>query len=109
MNYKEFQKRNKRESEILPGDPKSFGKKHKPKRDFLTEEANPFQIIAVISMFIFGGLIPNLRLNEIPAIFCFITVFLYLIRSHRKGSFENLTLIWLFNAIIWTCNFIFLT
>jgi len=109
MNYQEFQKRNKKESKILPGDPKAFAKKHKPQKDFLSELANPFQILAVISMFIFGGLNQDLRLPEIPAFLCFITCFLFLIRSKRKDSFEWLTLIWLFNAIIWTCNFIFLT
>ena len=77
--------------------------------NFLSEAANPFQILAVISMFVFGGLIRDLRLPEIPALLCFATCFLFLIRSRRKDSFEWLTLIWFFNAIIWTCNFIFLT
>lgn len=104
MNYQEYQNKQKKA-------PQSKEKPNKrPVRiwNFLSEVANPFQIIAVFSMFIFG--FPGvLHLPGIPALFCFITCFLYLVRSKVKNHFEWLTLIWLFNATIWTCNYIFLT
>jgi len=114
MNYQDY----KKTQEKAKGKPVHQSRLDKPIRqsrdwdkfwNFLSEAANPIQILAVISMFVFGGLNRDLRLPEIPALLCFATCFLFLIRSKRKDSFEWLTLIWLFNAIIWTCNFIFLT
>jgi len=105
MNYREFQKRNKKESEILPGEPKAFGKKHKEPRDyqkiwdFLSEASNPISLLAVISMIAFFRNHP-----EIPAIFCLITLICFYIR-YKMGKCQFwLPGIWIFNTIIWSFN-----
>lgn len=109
MNNKEFQKKQQpKEPQILPGNPRKIAKKHRQPGDyshiwnFLSDAANPAQIITVISMFIFGFS----GLPQYPAILCIITSILFLIRSYVKRNFEFLSLIWLFNSTIWILNFI---
>jgi magnesium-transporting ATPase (P-type) len=109
MNYKEYQEKQKNAGVK----PVHQARSDKPNRrpfnwdkfwNFLSEAANPFQIIAILTMLIFGFA----RLPEIPAVFCFITFFLFIVSSIRKKSFEWLSIIWLFNGIIWSFNSIFL-
>jgi hypothetical protein len=112
MNYQEYKKLQEKSKDR----PVHQSRPDKPARpldwdkfwNFLSNIANPSALLAVISMFVFGFK-GTLHLPEIPAFFCFLTCFLFLVRSKVKNSFEWLTLLWLFNALIWTMNFIFLT
>lgn len=111
MNYKEFQNRNKPESNFEPADPKKYGKKFKEPTDwskfwdFLAEAANPFSILSVLSMVVFGMII---REPLIPGILCIITFILFYIRFERKKCVYWLPIIWIFNGSIWLLNAIFL-
>jgi hypothetical protein len=110
MNYKDYQKLQdqSKEKPVHQSRPDKSARQSSPKNDklwnFLSEAANPSQLLTILTMVIFGFA----KLPEIPAVFCFITFALFIIRSQRKKSFEWLSIIWLFNAIIWSFNSIFL-
>ena len=111
MNYKEYQKKQKNVGEK----PIHQIRSDKPNRrsfnwdkfwNFLSEAASPFQMISILTMLIFG--FGFARFPEIPAVFCFATFFLFIIRSQIKKSFEWLSIVWFFNGIIWSFNLILL-
>jgi len=105
MNYKEFQKKQMKESQVLPGDPKKFTKKHRQPGDyshiwdFLSDAANPLNVLAVISMFVFFKNFPI-----IPAIFSALTLICFSIRYKRNLSPGWIVAIWIFNTSMWIFN-----
>jgi hypothetical protein len=99
MNYKEFQER-KTNKEKTPLEKKKFIREKKPFNwEVLSDTANPFSVLAVISMIIFFKSHPI-----IPGFFCLITFGLFMIRF-KKGKCPGwIPIIWMVNFIIWLSN-----